>query len=157
MSGVVEYLLSVVGAAMVSTMVLRLLEGKGGAASMGKIVVGIFMVLTVLTPITKVRLSDLALLKLDISADAQQLVAEGEANAKKAMEESISAQIEAYILGKAAQYGVILEVEVRLSDDPIPVPVSVHLYGNISPYAKALLQNILRDDLGIEKENQIWR
>lgn len=156
MAAICEYLLSVTGAAMVSAVVLRLLEGKGSAAALGKMLTGIFLALTVIGPITQVRLSDVAQLLPDISVDAQAAVAEGEAAAKNALAESISTQLEAYILDKAAQLGVTLTVEVELSEDAIPVPVRIRLQGNISPYAKTRLQSIIRDDLGLDKEKQIW-
>ena len=156
MAAIAEYLLSVTGAAMVSAVVLRLLEGKGSAAALGKMLTGIFLALTVIGPITQVRLSDVAQLLPDISVDAQAAVAQGEAAAKNALAESISNQLEAYILDKAAQLGVTLTVEVELSEDTIPVPVRIRLQGNISPYAKTRLQSIIRDDLGLDKEKQIW-
>lgn len=156
MQPIAEYLLSVTGAAIISAVILRLLEGKGSAASIAKMLTGIFMAVTVIGPITQVRLSDALELLPDISADAQAAVSEGEASAKNALAESISSQLEAYILDKAAQLGVTLTVEVELSDDIIPTPARVRLKGNVSPYAKTRLQDILRSDLGIDKENQIW-
>lgn len=156
MQPIAEYLLSVTGAAIISAVILRLLEGKGSAASIAKMLTGIFMAVTVIGPITQVRLSDALELLPDISADAQAAVSEGEASAKNALAESISSQVEAYILDKAKQLGVTLTAEVELSDDTIPTPVRVRLKGNVSPYAKTRLQDILRSDLGIDKENQIW-
>lgn len=156
MQTIAEYLLSVTGAAIISAVVLRLLVGKGSAASVGKMLTGIFMALTVIEPLAQVRLSDALELLPDISADAQAAVAQGEVSAKNALADSISTQVEAYILDKAAQLGVTLTVEVELTEDTIPVPARVRLQGNVSPYAKTRLQSILRDDLGIDKENQIW-
>ena len=156
MQPIAEYLLSVTGAAIISAVILRLLEGKGSAASMAKMLTGIFMAVTVIGPITQVRLSDALELLPDISADAQAAVSEGEVSAKNALAESISTQVEAYILDKAKQLGVTLSVEVELSDHTIPTPVRVRLKGHVSPYAKTRLQDILRSDLGIDKENQIW-
>lgn len=156
MQTIAEYLLSVTGAAIVSGVVLRLLEGKGSAASIGRILAGLFVALTVIGPITQVRLSDLADLLPDVTMDAQTAVADGEAAAKNALRERISARLGAYILDKAAQLGVTLTVEVELSEDTIPVPVRVRLHGAVSPYAKSRLQNMIRDDLGLDKEKQIW-
>lgn len=156
MQTIAEYLLSVTGAAIVSAVVLRLLEGKGSAAAIGRILAGLFVALTVIGPITQVRLSDLADLIPDVTMDAQAAVADGEATAKKALCERISGRLEAYILDKAAQLGVTLTVDVELSEDTIPVPMRVRLHGAVSPYAKSRLQNMIRDDLGIDKEKQIW-
>ncbi|MBR4972417.1 MAG: hypothetical protein IKY59_05545 [Oscillospiraceae bacterium] len=151
-----QYVRSVTGAALIGAMVLRLLEGKGSAAGIGKIMVGIFMALTVIAPITQVELSDFWLWIPDVRLDAQASVEDGKTITKNALALSISNRVEAYILDKAAQMDVSLTVQVELSDDTIPVPVRIQLQGNASPYAKNRLQNIIRDELGIDKENQIW-
>jgi hypothetical protein len=59
-------------------------------------------------------------------------------------------------LDKAQALNTALEVEVTLSDDEIPIPVKVRLSGKVSPYAKGRLQQIISEELGIERENQIW-
>ena len=156
MHAIGEYLLSVTGGAIICSVVLRLLDGKGSAATIGKMVTGIFMALTVIGPIAQVRLSDGLELLPHITADAQAAVAQGKEFSKNALAESISTQLEAYILDRAKGLGVTLTVEVELSDDTIPVPVRVKLRGNIAPYTKSRLQQILQDELGIDKENQIW-
>ena len=66
----------------------------------------------------------------------------------------IKSRVQAYILDKADSFGTSLEVEVILDQDHIPV--SVELQGNISPYARAQLTEIIEEDLGIPKEHQLW-
>ncbi len=156
MNAIAEYLLSVTGASIISAIVLRLVDGKGSAAHVAKLVTGIFVALTVIGPFTQVRLFETIEHLPDISADAQFVIAQGQSASKNALSECISSQVESYILDKATQLGVTLCVEVYMSDDMIPIPVRAHLQGNISPYAKVRLQNILCEDLGIKKENQIW-
>lgn len=156
MLAISQYIRTLTGATLISTVILRLLPGKSSASTIGKTIVGIFMAFTVLAPIAQIELSDLWNTMPDISADADQAAALGQASSQKALAESISAQVEAYILDKAAQMDVLLAVEVELSDDPIPVPKKVRLQGAVSPYAKSKLQSIICQDLGIEKENQIW-
>ena len=153
---IAQYIRSVTGAALIGAVVLRLLEGKGSAAVVGKMLVGIFMVLTVLCPISKVRLDSQEHWLPEFSAEAAAAVQQGEDAAKKALAESISSRVEAYILDKAAQMDVSLQVIVELSEDAIPLPVRVRLQGNISPYAKSKLQAIIQNDLGIDKEKQVW-
>lgn len=156
MLAISAYIRAITGASLISAVVLRLLAGKGSAASIGKILVGIFMALTVISPIAQVELSDLWNLIPDVTADASQATADGLAAAKKALAEGISTRVEAYILDKAAQMGVSLTVRIALSDDAIPVPQKVWLQGNVSPYAKSRLQTVMEQELGIDKENQIW-
>ena len=156
MLAISAYIRAITGASLISAVVLRLLAGKGSAASIGKILVGIFMALTVISPIAQVELSDLWNLIPDVTTDASKATTDGLAAAKKALAEGISTRIEAYILDKAAQLGVSLTVQIELSDDAFPVPQKVWLQGNVSPYAKSRLQTVMEQELGIDKENQIW-
>ena len=151
-----EYIFSVAAAGIICSILKRLLWGKGSVTAMGTILTGVFMALTVVSPITQVQLSDLANLDLSTVADVEQAIAEGESVARNALAESISAKMESYIVDRAAQLGADLSVRVELSRDPIPAPAKVYLRGHISPYGKQRLQTIIRDDLGIEKENQLW-
>jgi hypothetical protein len=73
-----------------------------------------------------------------------------------AIRASIKARSEAYILDKAAELALSVEVEVTLSNDEIPLPVSVRVSGKASNYAKSRLQAIITQDLGINKEHQVW-
>ena len=156
MQAVGAYIVSVTAAAVISAIVLRLLEGKGPAAAYAKILAALFVAFTVISPLSKVRLSDLTSVIPDVSLHAKEAVAYGQMQTENALRQSISKRLEAYILEKAAQLGVTITVEVELSDDPIPQPIRVRLHGNVAPYTKLKLQNMIRDDLGISKENQIW-
>ena len=156
MDAVRAYLLSVTGAAIVSAVILRLLPGKGAVSKIGKMMTALFMALTVISPITKVQLPDVHDIWPNLSEEAEAAVLEGERDAKKALSEGISQRVEAYILDKAAQLGVRLSVQVELSEDVIPVPLYVRLQGNVSPYAKTQLRSIIKNDLGLDEEKQIW-
>lgn len=156
MQAIGQYLLSVSGVAILCSILLRLLEGKAGDAALVKMLCGIFMTLTVVSPFTQVRISDFANLLPDITTDAEAAVADGELTAKNALTACITERLEAYILDKAAGMDVALTVEVELTGDTIPVPKCVRLSGDISPYAKSRLQSMIANDLGIDKENQLW-
>lgn len=156
MQAIGQYLLSVSGVAILCSILLRLLEGKGGDAALVKMLCGIFMTLTVVSPFTQVRISDFANLLPDITTDAEAAVADGELNAKNALAACITERLEAYILDKAAGMDVALTVEVELTGDTIPFPKCVRLSGDVSPYAKSRLQSMIANDLGIDKENQLW-
>lgn len=156
MGAIGEYVLSVTAAAMICSAILRMLLGKGTAAVLGKILTGIFMTLTILSPLTDIRINDFAALHFDYSSQANTAVAEGEAKSRAALMDSISERTCTYILNKAKQLGVTLQVQVTVSDDAIPVPTKVMLKGSISPYNKRKLQSIIESDLGIHKENQVW-
>ena len=50
----------------------------------------------------------------------------------------------------------LIETRQRIPNCEIPIPIKVRLSGKASPYAKGQLQQIITEELGIEKENQIW-
>ena len=76
--------------------------------------------------------------------------------ADDALRQIIKTETEAYILDKAAQFDLQLDVQVALTDDVMPVPESVQLTGSVSPYVKSRLQILISNDLGIPKEQQLW-
>ena len=156
MDAMKSYLIGVIAAAIVCGIVTRLLGDKGTQGAMAKLLSGLFLVFTVIRPIVNIDLRNLTDFTSFYSNAGQQAAAAGECLTKDAMAASIKAQSEAYILDKAAALDVELDVEIRLSDEDIPVPVSIRLSGKVSPYAKARLQNIITEDLGIDKECQTW-
>lgn len=151
-----NYLLSVVAAAVICGIVKRLLGDKGTQGAVAKLLTGIFLALTVVSPLAKVEIGRLADTAEDYRADGLAAAALGEEMTRQTLAESIKAQSEAYILDKAAALEVTLTVQVEVSDEEIPVPYRVRLAGKVSPYAKNKLSGIITEDLGIERERQIW-
>ncbi len=151
-----QYLLSVTAAALICGILDKLLAGKGTAAAIGKMMAGIFLALTVISPFAKLKLDTLEDLTMDFRLEASEAVADGQMQTNSALADIIKQRTEAYILDKAEELCVALTVQVEISREEIPVPVSVRLQGNISPYAKGRLQKDIEDNLGVPKEKQIW-
>lgn len=156
MENIKTYLLSVVAAAVICGIVTGFMGKKGTQGAMVKLIAGLFLTFTVLSPVTKIDLKGMADFAEQYSAGGAQAAAMGEQMTKDALRSSIKARTEAYILDKAAGLELNLEVEVTLSEDDIPLPASVRLSGKTSPYAKLRLQSLITQELGIEKEKQIW-
>ena len=154
MSGVASYILSVTAAAIVTAILLSL-AGHGSMAGPVKLLAGVFMTLTVVSPVLKLELPDPAAWLSDYTASAQAAAAMGEELADDAAHSFIKSRTEAYILDKAALYGAALEADVTLDDEGIPVCVT--LTGSVSPYARTGLAKIIQEDLGIGEEAQLWR
>lgn len=154
--GVKGYLLGIFAAALICVLCTRLIKDKGAAGASAKMIAGLFLVFTVIRPIADLPGTDLVLWTEDFSKEASLIAAEGEARTKEAVAAVIKSRTQAYILDKAQALELQLQVEVVLSQDDLPVPERVHLSGKASPYARARLQQILEQDLGISKENQIW-
>ena len=156
MEGIKAYILSVAAAAILCAVVRRLLEKKGTAGSVGKLLTGIFMAVTVLSPLTGLTVDPVEDIMNDYRSAAEDAVAIGEKSANEALRESISQRLEAYIIEKALNLGADVVVEIKLSQDLYPTPVGIKITGQIAPYAKSRLQRIIQEDLGIGEEDQIW-
>lgn len=154
--GVREYLLGIFAAAMVCAIVTRVIGEKGTVGAVVKLVAGLFLAFTVIQPWVDIRLDAVLDLAQNQSAAGQEAALAGQLLSRETMGAVIKERTEAYILDKATEMNVVLKVEVTLSDEEIPCPESVRLTGNVSPYAKARLQDIMLNDLGIMKEQQIW-
>ena len=112
--------------------------------------------MTVISPWTKLRFEDISSYFADIQTDADQIIGEGEEIAADATVAIIKKQVEAYILDKAHSLDIDIEVEVAFAELRPLVPDAVTIKGAVSPYAKLQLQQMIADDLGIPKENQMW-
>lgn len=150
------YLLSVVAAAIISAIVTKLLGSKGTQGAVGKLVAGLFLAFTIILPLRSVEIGKLGSFADVYSQQAQAAVEVGKLQTRQALQAGIKESCEAYILDKAQGWNAHLEVEVTVSDDDIPMPVSVQLSGNVSPNAKSQLTRIITEDLGIPKEDQKW-
>lgn len=151
-----QYLLSVIAAAVLCGIVNTLVGKKGAYFSIVRLIAGLFMALTVISPLVKIRLSDIVDYTNGLSAQANAAVAGGEAMALDAMGAIIKSQTEAYILDKAVSMELDIEVEVTLSSENPPIPCAVTIKGSISPYSKEVLRQYIANDLGISEEDQLW-
>lgn len=150
-----QYVISVVVAAILCGIVTGLIR-NGTAKEIVKLVCGIFLAFTVIHPIAGFDIASLSDFRFSYSEDAAQAAALGENLADESLRDIIKTESEAYILDKAEALNAELTVEITVSDDDTPVPISAKLCGEISPYARQQLQSILQSDLGIAKENQLW-
>ena len=153
MNQLAQYILSVTGAAMLGA-ILKSLAGQGSLGALIQMLTGIFLALTILAPLVTLELPDPARWLSEFSANGEAFSADGEAMAADALGDIITAQVEAYILDKAALYQAPVRVDVTLDEEG--TPVSVRLSGAVSPYAKNRLSEMLETDLGIKKEAQQW-
>lgn len=148
-----QYVISVVAAAMLCGIVVRLFP-SGSGKQVGKLICGLFLAYTVLSPISRVDFSNLPDFSLRCMDDAEDAAAMGENLARDSMADIIKEETEAYILDKAADLHANLHVEVTIGEDNLPAAVTVS--GEASPYARRQIQAMIENDLGISKENQKW-
>ena len=145
-----EYLVSVTAAALLCG-VIRCFTGDKGIVPL---LSGIFLVLTVIRPVSDISLDDLSWAGLEIMDDADYAVSEGEDYADAAMARHIKDRCEAYILDKAESFGIRISAEFTLNDEMMPAGCIIR--GEVSSYARQQLSQILQSDLGVPREAQQW-
>ena len=150
------YLLKIIVCSILCGIAVGLTARAGATGKVVKMITGICMLLTIVSPILQFRIRDIGTFLGELAADADGYVTDGENVSAAAFEDIIKTRTEAYILDKADSYGAALKVEVSLSNEQIPKPCSVRISGSISPYGKRQLQNMIREELGIALEEQIW-
>lgn len=151
-----RYVFSIGIAALLLAILSPLLQKKGAAGSLGTMLSGLFLLLTCLQPLQSLSFDPTYSWREDIREQAQDAIAIGEEKAATALREGILRQLQAYISDKAASLDAQLTVQIQLSQDAIPVPVSATISGHISPYGRQQMKNFLEDSLGIPKEAQTW-
>ena len=156
MEQVRSYVISVVAAALIVGIITGLQHKKDTSTVLIKMIGGLFLAFTVIRPIVSLDIGNIRAYIAAFSESGDEVVAEGEKLASEAYCSYIKSETEAYILDKADAFGAELSVEVTLDDGETPVPVGARIEGNVSPYAKACLREMMEEDLGIMEENQIW-
>ena len=153
MDAIRDYLISITATAIITGLATVLTKNSGSISSVVKLLAGLFMTITILSPIIHLPPSTFQLYLDEISYDADHASLAGKRFADEEIEKIIIEQTQAYILDKADDFGAGLEVEVFVKD---LIPCSVSISGPISPLAKSQLSRYISENLGIPSEEQNW-
>lgn len=156
MDGIREYLIGVLAAALLCTVVSMLLDPKSAIGMCVKLLSGFLMLLSVLRPWVSFRPEGLFSWMESLDSEGASYVAQGQNQGKDLYRDSIKQALEAYILDEVRRLECQLTVEVILSEEELPIPRQVRLTGDISPYNRQKLSNFLSEQLGVAREEQIW-
>ena len=154
MDSIRQYLLSLVVSAIICAIAKSVTSEKSFTGGITRLIAGIILTLTVLSPVMTINIADLPILTTDLTDEAAAAAAAGKEMASSEMNAIIIQQTQAYILDKAAAMGLTVQAEVILSEDHIPAAVRIR--PEPEPQDKEALSRILTGDLGIPKENQQW-
>lgn len=156
MDRIAAYLMRILGAAVICGCVKSILPGKGMISRMIGLLCGLFLAFAVISPFAKLQIETVVPFGNDLHFSSDHLIAQGESQSMEAYREGIISRTEAYILDKAASLAPDLLVEVTLSEDSLSAPCEVTLIGEVSPYTKTLIRDMLETDLNIPREAQKW-
>lgn len=150
------YLLSITAAALLLALVQALLP-QGAARRTAAMVGGLLILLTVLSPLAKLDYDSLAKSIAQLQMETETMRTGIEVGSRDLMAGIIKQRCETYILDKAGQMGLTLEVEITLSEGvDYPYPVSVTLRGAATEAQKRTLTAYITENLGIPAERQEW-
>ena len=156
MDGIRAYLLSVTSAALLCALIRALTEHSGSGAGLIRLLSGVFLCFTVISPVTQIQLDNWLELPQTFLEEGAAASAEGEDYASSALRQQIRQSTEAYILDMAHILGAEVNIDVTVSPDDPPVPESVRLSGEVSAYVRAQLTRRIEEELDITEENQQW-
>lgn len=154
MDSIREYVISIVCAAIITSIVTNIISVKNASNTIIKLICSIFLLFTLLSPLPSLDFSGFSALTDTLYSEAEAMSVLGQSMTEESMARYIKEEAEAYILDKATAFNGQLNVELTL--DSKLQPESAVLTGVISPYGKFRLESILEEDLGIAKENQHW-
>ncbi len=156
MGWISEYLLSITAAAIICVMAKQLLGKESISGKMVNMIAGIFMLITVLSPLLNRSLGDLGEYLEDFYISGDEIALSAAAKANSEMVQIIKQQSEAYILEEAIRMELNLCVEVNVSNTEPPVPVQVTLTGNAAPYKRTALSDYIINHFGLPEESVKW-
>ncbi len=149
------YIFSVACGAILCGILKNLSLKQGTSSAMVKFLTGVFMAVTVFSPLVELEIGNLPEV---LFPDGQTVpaVQTGQDFSYDRLHSIIKDETEAYILDKAEKLALNVQVEVKLSDSDIPVPYQVTIQGSASPYAKSTLMRYITEELDIPRERLVW-
>lgn len=152
-----SYIISVICASVIAGILLCIVKTNSAYSVLIRFLAGLFVALTAIGPLKNFSLSDLTGYFDHIESISVSSVDAGKTVYTEALRSGIIERTQSYILEKASSMGVQLSVTVIVNRDDPPIPIGVELTGNISPYNKNRISQIIATDLGIPEDAQIWR
>ncbi|MBE6933095.1 MAG: hypothetical protein E7464_06940 [Ruminococcaceae bacterium] len=156
MSEVRGYLLTIVGASFLVSLVCAFPQKKG-IKRVVTLCCGLFLLLTLVRPILSFRFGDLSKYldqyQMDDSVIHDALEAGQNESARLITEQTVE-----YILDKATALGASIHPEVTLASlgESYQYPYSVTISGHWTPQQKQELTIYISQTLGIPEERQLW-
>ncbi len=150
-----SWLMGFFASALLSAIALALTPGgKKPVALAG----GLIMLLAAVKPLARISYQDIAtqLAKYQIKADSLRTGIE--VSSSEIISLIIQEQTEAYILDKAGELGLDIQVRVTVGSgsDGWPYPSAVAITGQFSENHRQMLSDIIAQDLAIDRDRQEW-
>ena len=156
MTSIRDYVLHVTATALICAVIFHLSRGSGSIKMIIKLLCGIILACSIIQPIKHVDFLVMEEFVWEFKEEADRAVNDGKNASAAAWAESITQGTEAYILEEAKAMNANLIVEVELSEEEVPMPACVTLVGQVAPYTRSVLADMIEQNLNIPRERQIW-
>lgn len=152
-----QYILSVLSAAVITSLIVRFIGKQEAVAGIVRMISSVFLVITVISPVIKLQIKDVSQYVSALEEDGKDIIYEAKSQAESETQSIISDKVETYIEDKAASYGAVITATVGITEPDSLKPDTIAIEGEVSPYIKKILQEAITDDLGIREDRQIWK
>ena len=150
-----RYILSLISAAVVCS-VLKGLSAKSSSSRVVHLLCGTFLMFTFIAPLKHIDLEDMIGSHRWDDSIAHEAVSWGEELSWNAMGDIISDEIASYVEEKASSFGAQVRVAVAVSDEEIPVPTGIYIEGQVNPYIRRQIEDLILRELDIGGEDVRW-
>ena len=155
MTSVREYIMSVAAMALICGIACGLLKNCCIYAPV-KLVCGIMMAVVIVEPFSGIQDFEFPDTVFPESQFGEEAAQDGIDITTDALSKVIKENTCTYILNKARELGIDIQVTVGLNENMPPAPSSVIITGKISPYDRVRLESWIEENLNISKEDQQW-
>lgn len=150
-----EWMLGIFAASLLTALAMAVTPKNKKAVALAG---GLIMILATVKPLAELTYQDVARQISEYQIKANELRSGIDIGSSEIMALIIQEQTEAYILDKALELGLDVQVEVitEKASDGWPYPVASTISGRLSESDIQRLSRILSEDLAIEPDRQEW-
>ena len=150
-----QWMIGIFAAALLSSVALTITPKNKKAVALAG---GLIMILAAVKPLAELKYQDVAVQIAKYQIKADELRSGIDVGNSEIMALIIQEQTAAYILDKAAELGLEIEVEVttQKASDGWPYPAATKISGQLSESDIHRLSRIISEGLAIEPDRQEW-
>ena len=157
MEAIKQYVISITAAAILCILAPSIFSSNNTYTGAVKFLCSLIFMIILVSPWKNFRLEEYDWFWESAFADAKAAVDEGVFAFNDLQAAGIKEKTAAYILDKAKEYDLELDIQVELDDSSPPMPENIIISGISTPLQKQQLRQIVSRDLDIPKERILWQ
>ena len=157
MDSIKQYVITITAAAILCMLVNAIFPAKNAYGGILKLFCGVVFTIILVSPVNNFCFADYNWFWESIFTEANIATEEGVAAFNGLLSDSIKDKTTAYILDKANEYDMDLNIQVELENSSPPVPENIIISGNSTPHQREQFRLELSNELGLPKERILWQ